>query len=205
MPPAVVWLVRLTFAVGWVVLYLGTIVTGSGPHAGDAGAARNGLDPACRSASSTPTRSSCSLGLTIGSLFALKAVEAPARAVRAARVLLAIELAQGLVGFVQYFTGLPIVLVGLHLLGSAAVAAGLAWLLLGVRDRPAEPDGSQARAHDRSGSPAASRRRLNSSARAAAGQWALRPLGLGSTHTPVSPSCSGCGPTTAARRWKAVR
>ncbi|HSJ22686.1 MAG TPA: heme A synthase, partial [Nocardioidaceae bacterium] len=59
----------------------------------------------------------------------------PARAVKAAGMLLGVELAQGVVGFVQYFTGLPIVLVGLHLLGSALVSACLAWLLVGVRDR----------------------------------------------------------------------
>lgn len=142
-PMGVLWLVRVTFVVGWVVLYLGTIVTGSGPHAGDAGAARNGLDPAALSQLHVDAVFLL-LGLTIGALFALKAVGAPERAVRAAWVLLGIELAQGLVGFVQYFTGLPIVLVGLHLLGSALVAAGLAWLLVGVRDRaadsvPAEP------------------------------------------------------------------
>ena len=34
-----------SFAAAWVVLYLGTVVTGSGPHAGDEDAARNGLDP----------------------------------------------------------------------------------------------------------------------------------------------------------------
>ncbi len=38
-------LVQGTFVTGWVVLYLGTVVTGSGPHAGDASAPRNGLDP----------------------------------------------------------------------------------------------------------------------------------------------------------------
>ena len=42
--PALV-LAWLTFASAWVVLYLGTVVTGSGPHAGDEDAARNGLDP----------------------------------------------------------------------------------------------------------------------------------------------------------------
>lgn len=135
-PSAVTWLVRTTFVAGWAVLYLGTVLTGSGPHAGDIDAQRNGLDPAALSQLHTDAVFLL-LGLTIGSLFALKAVGAPERAVRAAWVLLGLELAQGLVGFVQYFTGLPVVLVGLHLLGSAAVAAALAWLLLGVRDRDA--------------------------------------------------------------------
>jgi cytochrome c oxidase assembly protein subunit 15 len=135
-PPGVVWLVRSTFVAGWLVLYLGTVVTGSGPHAGDLDAVRNGLDPAALSQLHTDAVFLL-LGLTIGALFALRAVHAPARAVRAAKVLLGLELAQGLVGFVQYFTGLPVVLVGLHLLGSALVSAALAWLLVGVRDRPA--------------------------------------------------------------------
>jgi heme a synthase len=135
-PSGVVWLVRTTFVAGWVVLYLGTIVTGSGPHAGDIDAPRNGLDPAAWSQLHTDAVFLL-VGLTIGSLFALRAVGAPSRAVRAAGVLLGVELAQGVVGFVQYFTGLPILLVGLHLLGSAAVSACLAWLLVGVRDRPA--------------------------------------------------------------------
>jgi heme a synthase len=135
-PSSVVWLVRTTFVAGWVVLYLGTVVTGSGPHAGDIDAPRNGLDPAAWSQLHTDAVFLL-VGLTIGSLFALRAVGAPSRAVRAAGVLLGVELAQGVVGFVQYFTGLPILLVGLHLLGSAAVSACLAWLLVGVRDRPA--------------------------------------------------------------------
>lgn len=135
-PSAVTWLVRTTFVVGWAVLYLGTVVTGSGPHAGDLDAVRNGLDPAALSQLHTDAVFLL-LGLTVGSLFALKAVAAPERAVRAAWVLLALELAQGLIGFVQYFTGLPVLLVGLHLLGSAVVAAALAWLLLGVRERRA--------------------------------------------------------------------
>ena len=131
------WLVRATFVAGWVVLYLGTVVTGSGPHAGDVEAPRNGLDPAALSQLHTDAVFLL-LGLTVGSLFALRAVGAPSRAVRAAGVLLGLELAQGLVGFVQYFTGLPVVLVGFHLLGSALISAALAWMLIGVRDRPAE-------------------------------------------------------------------
>ena len=35
----------LVFAAGWLVLYLGTVVTGSGPHAGDLDSPRTGLDP----------------------------------------------------------------------------------------------------------------------------------------------------------------
>ena len=49
-----------TFAAAWVVLYVGTVVTGSGPHAGDAELAAQRARPARSSASCTPTWSSCS-------------------------------------------------------------------------------------------------------------------------------------------------
>jgi len=48
-----------------------------------------------------------------------------------------VELAQGLVGFVQYFTDLPILLVAIHLLGAALTSAGLAWVLVNLRERRA--------------------------------------------------------------------
>ncbi|RYU11424.1 heme A synthase [Nocardioides iriomotensis] len=135
-PPAITHLARLTFVVGWAVLYLGTVVTGSGPHAGDLSSPRNGLDP--RSVSQLHTDAVfLLLGLTVALVFALRAVSAPQRAQRAAVLLLAVELAQGLVGFVQYFTDLPIVLVAFHLLGAALTSAGLAWVLVNLRERRA--------------------------------------------------------------------
>ena len=48
--------------------------------------------------------------------------------------LLGVELAQGLIGFVQYFTDLPAVLVGFHLLGAGLVAAAVTWVLIEVRE-----------------------------------------------------------------------
>jgi heme a synthase len=132
-PDPITWLVRGVFAAGWLVLYLGTVVTGSGPHAGDLDAPRNGLDP--RSVSQLHSDAVfLLLGLTIAAVLALRAVGAPARARRAAVLLLGVEVAQGLVGFVQYFTDLPIALVGLHLLGAALTSAALTWLLVSVRE-----------------------------------------------------------------------
>ena len=133
-PRALVHLARLTFVVGWVVLYLGTVVTGSGPHAGDLAAPPNGQHPRTISQLHTDFVFLL-LGLTIALVFALRAVSAPPRAQRAALVLLAIELSQGAVGFVQYFTDLPIALVALHLLGAALTSAGLAWVLVSLRER----------------------------------------------------------------------
>ncbi len=133
-PQGVVWLARSTFAAAWAVLYLGTVVTGSGPHAGDIKAVRNGLDPRALSQLHTDVVFLL-VGLTLAAVMVLRAVGAPARAQRAAVVLLVVEVAQAAIGFAQYFTGLPVVLVTLHLLGAALLSAAVTWLLLGVRER----------------------------------------------------------------------
>jgi len=123
------------------VVYLGTVVTGSGPNAGDASARRTGLDPAAMSQLHADLVFLL-LGLTVGLLVALHAVAAPPEVRRAAALLLAAELAQGVVGYAQYLTGLPVVLVNLHLLG-AAVLVGLATqLVLTMRTRGPVPTAS---------------------------------------------------------------
>jgi heme a synthase len=132
------WLVRATFLAGWAVLYVGTVVTGSGPHAGDIDSPRNDLDPRALSQLHTDVVFLL-LGLTVATVLVLRAVDAPERAQRAAVVLLVVELAQGLVGFVQYFTDLPVGLVTLHLLGAALTSAAMTWLLVSVRERPEVP------------------------------------------------------------------
>ncbi|MGZ8717607.1 MAG: COX15/CtaA family protein [Aeromicrobium sp.] len=129
-----VWLVRTTYAVLWVVVYLGTIVTGSGPHAGDATAPRNGLDPADISQLHTDAVFLL-VGLTAGCWLALRA-SAPVAA-RAALIVLIVELAQGLIGFVQYATDLPIALVAAHLVGAAILIAAGTHLLLVASPKPA--------------------------------------------------------------------
>ena len=138
-PLPVARLAAVTYAAGWAVLYAGTVVTGSGPHAGDVDSPRNGLDP--RGMSQLHADLVFLLvGLSIGLLVALLATGARAEAVRAAKVLLVVELSQGLIGFVQYFSGLPVLVVAFHLLGSALVAAAMTWALVETRaaqDAPA--------------------------------------------------------------------
>jgi heme a synthase len=113
-------------ALAWVVivvsagvLVLGTWVTGSGPHSGDHGAARNGLDPETISQVHADVVFLL-VGLTVATWLALLAMGTRASA-RAAAVLLLVELGQGLIGFVQYFTDLPVILVGVHMLGACLV------------------------------------------------------------------------------------
>jgi heme a synthase len=132
--PGVGWLVRSIFAVGWVVLYVGTVVTGSGPHAGDINSPRNGLDPRALSQLHTDVVMLL-VGLTIAAVLVLRTADAPSAVRRAAGTLLVVVLAQGTVGFVQYATDLPVAVVTFHLLGAALVSAALAWLLVSARER----------------------------------------------------------------------
>lgn len=120
------------FVTGWAVLYLGTVVTGSGPYAGDVNAPRNGLDP--RSVSQLHTDAVfLLLGLVLAVVVMVRGLDRTVELARAARVLLVVVLAQGTIGFVQYFTDLPVVLVAFHLFGAALFAAAMTWLLLAAR------------------------------------------------------------------------
>jgi cytochrome c oxidase assembly protein subunit 15 len=102
------------------VLTLGTLVTATGPHAGDPNTPRLPLDP--RLASQFHADGVfLLLGLVIALGFALRATDGPRRVRRAVATLLGVALAQGAIGYVQYFTGLPEVLVGFHLLGACLV------------------------------------------------------------------------------------
>lgn len=119
-----------TYAATWLVLYAGTAVTGSGPHAGDAKAHRNGLDP-LQISQFHADLVFLLIGLSAGLWFALRAAGAD---LRPATLLLGIEAAQAGVGFVQYFAGLPVAVVMLHMLGAGLVIATATWLLISVRE-----------------------------------------------------------------------
>jgi cytochrome c oxidase assembly protein subunit 15 len=110
--------VVLTAASG-AVLVVGTMVTGSGPHAGDANARRNGLDPQAI-AQVHADLVFLLVGVAVAAWLALRAVGAGTATVRAGW-LVGVILAQGVVGFAQYFTHLPVILVGVHMAGACAV------------------------------------------------------------------------------------
>lgn len=129
-------LTRGLLAVLAVVLLLGTVVTGSGPHAGDPDSPRMGFDLAVVSQLHADGVLLL-IGMTIALWAGLLAVRAPERVRRAAVVLLVAELAQGLIGFVQYFTDLPVLLVGFHLLGASLVTVAAVRLYLSMRARVA--------------------------------------------------------------------
>jgi cytochrome c oxidase assembly protein subunit 15 len=124
-------------AVTAVVLVLGTVVTGSGPHSGDPKAGRTGFDPQLVSQLHADVVFLL-VGLTVALLVALYATDAPDRVRRAARDLVIVQLAQGLIGYVQYFTDLPIALVLVHMLGAVLITAFTARLVWSVRGPESE-------------------------------------------------------------------
>lgn len=121
-----------------VVVALGVVVTGSGPHSGDADTeARFGLDP--RTVSWLHADAVLLfLGLTVGLLIALRVVDAPRRASRLTLLLLVVALIQGVVGYSQYFSGLPWALVAVHMLGACLVWALAVAVVLAMRERGVE-------------------------------------------------------------------
>jgi cytochrome c oxidase assembly protein subunit 15 len=136
-------LVTGTAAVTAVVLVLGTLVTGSGPHSGDVD--ENDVPTGDRMGFDVELVSQLHadavfllVGLTVALLVALHATDAPGRVTRAARDLLVVQLAQGAVGYVQYFTDLPVALVLLHMLGAVLVTAFTARLVWSVRGPASE-------------------------------------------------------------------
>jgi heme a synthase len=122
-PPALRSLAWATASMAATVLVLGTVVTGSGPHAGDlrhGRVHRTGLDPAGM-AHLHADAVMVLIGLTAGLVFATYLGDGTTRLRRLAWTLFGLELGQGLIGFVQYFTHLPIGLVALHMLGACLV------------------------------------------------------------------------------------
>ena len=104
-----------------VVVFLGVITTGSGPHSGDADVeARFFFDP--RTVAWLHADSVfLFLGLTVGLLVAASVSRAPSALIRRTWLVLGIALVQGVIGYTQYFTGLPELLVTIHVLGAIAV------------------------------------------------------------------------------------
>jgi heme a synthase len=118
--------------VGAVVLVLGTIVTGAGPHGGDVTAPRFGVD--IRTMAIAHADAVWALvGLTVA-LVAVTWRSGPPSLRRAIRILFVIELAQGALGYTQYALGIPAWLVAGHILGAALMwtAAVTVW----IRARP---------------------------------------------------------------------
>jgi cytochrome c oxidase assembly protein subunit 15 len=127
------------------VLITGTLVTAAGPHAGDKSPSRTVPRLKVEINSLVHAHSSLLvsyLSLLIGLGFGLWAARAGPAVMRRLGVLVALTVAQAGVGTAQYYTGVPAVLVALHVAGAAACTAATAALWASMRER-AEPQAVQ--------------------------------------------------------------
>ncbi|MER5409588.1 COX15/CtaA family protein [Streptomyces sp. NPDC002769] len=134
---AVQQLVWCLVAATVVLIAVGTVVTGAGPHAGDSSEVDRMHVSWENVAKLHAVLAWIVVTLTFALWFVLKAVDAPRGPLDRARDLFLILLGQGVIGYVQYFTDLPEALVGLHMFGSCLVWIGVLRVLLSLRERPA--------------------------------------------------------------------
>jgi cytochrome c oxidase assembly protein subunit 15 len=141
-PIAAVWLTRLVVLVAAVTLVIGTVVTGSGPHAGDTDDSgkvhRTGLQVSSMAQLHADVVMIL-IGLTFGLLALCYALHSGAAARRAVVVLFVVELAQGVIGFTQYFLDVPPLLVALHMLGACLVWLAALQAILTLRNSVSRP------------------------------------------------------------------
>lgn len=123
--PLVTRLQWVLAVVAVAVLALGTVVTGSGPHSGDADTpARTGFDPRTISWLHADAVM-LFIGICIAVWLGAKLTERSPGPARAWWVVLMVTLAQGLIGYVQYLTKLPEVLVLAHMLGASLLVVAI--------------------------------------------------------------------------------
>ena len=119
-----------------VAIFLGTVVTSTGPHGGDPKARRFNfsLHDVARLHSAAVL---LFLAFTVVTLWRLTRMGAPADVMRRGEILLTVLLFQGAVGYLQYFTGVPTWLVAIHVTLATALWAVTVQFTLGLTSRPA--------------------------------------------------------------------
>lgn len=126
------------FVVGWVTVIVGVVVTGAGPHAGDAATPRNGFDlETWQHYHSWPAYLMTALVL-ITLVLAWRSVPTSQwsnPAVKSLGVLLVVSIIQGVLGVVQANMGVPALLAGAHMLGASLIISLLTFQLLALRSK----------------------------------------------------------------------
>ena len=125
-------LTRLTFPVGVLTVVIGVIVTGSGPHAGDAKTPRNELD----SYLLVHLHSYPAYTLLVLVLLQIVLLSRKKQPLLVVLSLLGVIVSQAFIGLVQTWLGLPIGLVALHMLGASVLMSLLTWQLLFFKTGP---------------------------------------------------------------------
>ncbi len=121
-----------------LLIALGTTVTGSGKHAGDSSDVPRMPWDWADAAHLHAAAAWIVCALAIAMWLVLRVVDAPDDTRARARDLLIVLLAQGGIGYVQFFTGVPEILVSAHMLGSSLMWIAVLRLALSLRERPLE-------------------------------------------------------------------
>jgi cytochrome c oxidase assembly protein subunit 15 len=131
------WLTRALIGLLVLVLAAGATTTGAGPHAGGKGAKRIpiGLEDMTRIHAEIVI---ASVLVLLVLLWELWRSNAPAHVQDDARILLGAMVVQGVIGYTQFFTHLPAVLVGFHVLGASLVWSTALWFHHGIGDHRPE-------------------------------------------------------------------
>jgi cytochrome c oxidase assembly protein subunit 15 len=134
-PKPVRFLTWLLVSVAAVVVVLGVITTGSGPHSGDAEVeSRFSFDPQTVAWLHADTVF-LFIGLLIGFVVTLMLFKSTGSMRKRTILLIAITLTQGLIGYIQYFTGLPSTLVAIHVLGAVLTWIAVLFIPFSMRTR----------------------------------------------------------------------
>jgi len=135
----VLWLGRLMVGMAILAIVTGTVVTNTGPHAGDEAAVRFGFD-----ITSVARIHGISvlvlLGVVLSLLWSAYRTGAPTVVRRWAAVLVAVLVAQAVLGYAQFLLGVPALLVGFHVAGSVAVWLAVLALSFSLVQRPPRED-----------------------------------------------------------------
>ncbi|MFD5728783.1 heme A synthase [Streptomyces sp. NPDC058368] len=133
---AVAQLAWLLAVAAGLLIAVGTVVTGAGRHAGDSSDVHRIPIDWKMVAQLHADLAWVVVALTVALWFVLKAVDAPVGPLHRTRELFLILMAQGVIGYVQYFTDTPEILVGVHMFGSCLVWIGVVRVMLSLRERP---------------------------------------------------------------------
>ncbi|MFE1379619.1 heme A synthase [Streptomyces sp. NPDC058740] len=132
------WAIVLVSA---LLIALGTTVTGAGKHAGDSSDVPRMPWDWTNAAHVHAIAAWVVVALALAMWLVLRVVDAPDDTRARARDLLIVLFAQGIIGYVQYFTGVPELLVAAHMLGSSLMWIAVLRLALSLRERPTTTPG----------------------------------------------------------------
>jgi cytochrome c oxidase assembly protein subunit 15 len=126
-----------------VVIVAGSATSGAGPHAGNSQGQLVAKRLPVQLRTMAELHSSLALlliGAVVGLVVALHVVDVPERVRRSGRILMIMLMVQAAIGYTQYFTHLPALLVELHVIGATVLVVGTVQFVLALAHHPPEHD-----------------------------------------------------------------